>query len=95
MNLHGTAADPLAALTTALKLLVPNQPATNLKHPPLNELHLTNIMSSNSFVSPQRAGFHLPAIPDDKDACLEYTKFPQYHWPPEMEPVGTCQWDHR
>ena len=29
--------------------------------------------------------------------CLSgvYTKFPQYHWLPEMEPVDTCQWDHR
>ena len=29
----GTAADPLAALTEALKLLLPNQPANTLKTP--------------------------------------------------------------
>ena len=29
--------------------------------------------------------------------CLSgvYTKFPQYHWMPEIEPVDTCQCDHR
>ena len=50
------AADPFKALTAALKLLLPNQPATTLKHPPLNGLHLTNMTSLNYFESPQRAG---------------------------------------
>ena len=52
----GTAGDPLAALTTTLKSLMPNQPVTNLKNPPLNGLHLTNMMTSNYFESPQGAG---------------------------------------
>ena len=72
----GTAADPLAALTAALKLLLPTQPATTLKLPPLNGICPTNMISSNYFESLQRAGFHLQAIPDepdDKGACLEYT----------------------
>ena len=51
----GAAADPLAALTAALKLLLPNQPATTLKEPPVNGVCLANMMSSNYFESPQRA----------------------------------------
>ena len=51
-----TTADPLAVLTAALKLLMPNQPATILKTPPLNGQHLTNMMNSSNFESPRRAG---------------------------------------
>ena len=63
-ELAGAVADPLAALSAALKLLLPNQPATALKHPPLNGLHLTNMMSLNYFESAE-SWFHLQAIPDE------------------------------
>ena len=50
-----TAAYPIAALTASLQLLLPNQPATTLKHPCLNGLHLINMIASNYFKSLWRA----------------------------------------
>ena len=69
------AADPLAAQTTALKWLLPNQPATTL-HPPTFEWTL---FAQNDefklFQESTESWFHLQAIPDepdDKGALLEY-----------------------
>ena len=95
-----TAANPLAVLTTALKSLMPNQPVTNFKNTQaLNGLHLTNMMISNYFHQSMGSRFQVfrqyhmnqwkrypPGV---------YMKCPHYHWPPEVEPIDTCQCDHR
>ena len=95
----GTTADPLAVLTAALKLLMPNQPATNLKTPTFEwtisdqydefklflRVHGELIPSSGNtrWTRQQR---YPPGI---------HPEFPQYHWPLEMEPKDTCWCDHR
>ena len=67
----GTTADPLAVLTATLKLLMPNQPATNLKTPIFEWTTSDQYDEFKSMLS----WFHLQAIPDEPDnkcACLEY-----------------------
>ena len=71
----GTAADPLAALTTALKSLIPNQPATNLKTPTGEWTTSDQCDEFKLFHESMESWFHLQAMPDepsDKGAHLEY-----------------------
>ena len=71
----GTAADPLAALTAALKLLMPNQPATNVKTPTFKWTMSDQYDEFKLFCESTDSWFHFQAIPDepdDKGACLEY-----------------------
>ena len=95
-----TAADPLVALTAALKLLLPNQPATTLQTPTFEWTTSNQYDEFKLFQESMESLFHLQAIPDEPDEKKGpppgvYTKFPWYHWPPEMEPVDTWQCDHR
>ena len=71
----GTAANPLAALTTALKSLMPNQPATNLKTPTFEWTTSDQYDEFTLFCEFTESQFCLQAIPDepnDKGAHLEY-----------------------
>ena len=71
----GAAVGPLAALTTALKLLVPNQPATNLKTPTFVWTSSDQYDEFKLFLESTECWFHLQAILDehnDKSACVEY-----------------------
>ena len=71
----GATADPLAVLTTALKSLVPNQTATNLKRPTFELTTSDQYDKFNLFSESTESWFHLQAIPeepDDKGAHLEY-----------------------
>ena len=71
----GTTADPLAVLTAALKLLMPNQPATNLKTPTFEWTTSDQYDEFKLFQEIMESWFHLQAIPeepDDKGAHLEY-----------------------
>ena len=72
----GAAADPLTALTTALKLLMPNQPATNLKTPYFEWTTSDQYDEFKVFYESMESWFCLQAIPDepnDKGAHLECT----------------------
>ena len=71
----GTAADPLAALTTALKLLMPNQQTTNLRTPTFEWTTSNQYDEFKIFCESTESWFHLQAVPDepdDKGAHLEY-----------------------
>ena len=70
-----TATDPLAALTTALKLQMPNHLATNLKTPTLEWTTSYQYDEFKPFYDATESWFHLQEIPDepdDKGAHLEY-----------------------
>ena len=72
----GAAADPLAALTTALNSLMPNQPSTNLKTPTFEWTTSDQYHEFKLLCRSTERWFHLQAIPDkpnDKGAHLEYT----------------------
>ena len=69
------AADPLAALTTALKLLMSNQAAINLKTPTFEWTTSDQYDEFKLFCESIESWLHLQAIPDvpnDKSAHLEY-----------------------
>ena len=66
---------PIAVLTAALKSLMPNQPATNLKTPTFDWTTSDQYDEFKLFYKSTKSWFHLQAIPDewdDKGACLEY-----------------------
>ena len=82
----------------ALELLLPNQPATPLQTPnwmdyiwPISwiqtilRVHRELVLSSGN----TRWTWWQRCLPE------VYTKFPWYHWPPEMEPIDTFWCDHR
>ena len=69
------AADPFAVLTTALKSLMPNQPATNLNTPTFEWTTSDQYDEFKVFQQSTESWFHLQAIPDEPDnksAHLEY-----------------------
>ena len=71
----GTIAGPLAALATALKSLMPNQHATNLKMPTFEWTTSDQYDEFKLFCESTKSWFCLQAIPDepdDKGAHLEY-----------------------
>ena len=90
---------PLAALKTALKLLMLNQPVTNITTPTFEQT------TSDQYDGVQTLSWvHGELVPSSGNIrwawwqrCPPgvYTKSPQYHSPPEMEPVDTCHCDHR
>ena len=70
-----TTADSLAVLTAALKLLMLNQPATNVKTPTFEWTTSEQYDEFRLFQECTESWFHLQAIPDepdDKGAHLEY-----------------------
>ena len=65
----------LAVLTAALKSLMPNQPATNLKAPTFEWTTFDQYDEFKLFQESTDSWFHLQAIPeeqDDKGTHLEY-----------------------
>ena len=71
----GAAADPLAALTAALKSLLPNWPATILQKPTFEWTTFDQYDEFELFWESTESWFQLQAIPDEPDdngACLEY-----------------------
>ena len=68
-------ADPLAALTTAFKSLMPNQPATNLKTPTFDWTTSDQYDEFKVNCESTESWFHfqvIPEEPDDKGTHLEY-----------------------
>ena len=63
----GTTADPLAVLTSALKSLMPNQPATNLKTPTFERTTSDQYDKFKLFQESTESWFYLQAIPEDSD----------------------------
>ena len=75
MNLLALQLTPLQLLTAALKLLLPNQPATTLKTPTFEWTMSDQYDEFKLLQEFTESWFHLQAIPDepdDKGAHLEY-----------------------